>query len=80
MTDKQLFTITVIKGAESGYALTLDPKERDIWLPDSSALNRSLRGDTVAIDLLGTRNNKGTVVANINNILFVVLTDTPITF
>ena len=64
--NRQLFTITVIKGAESGYALTLDPKERDIWLPDSSALNRSLRGDTVAIELLGTRNNKGTVVANIS--------------
>ena len=62
--DRQLFMLTVIKGAESGYALTLDPKERDIWLSDSSALNRSLRGDTVAVDLLGTRNNKGKVVAN----------------
>ena len=65
--NRELFTLTVIKGAESGYALTLDPKERDIWLSDSSALNRSLRGDTVAIDLLGTRNNKGKVVANVSN-------------
>ena len=68
--NRQLFTLTVIKGAESGYALTLDPKERDIWLPDSSALNRSLRGDTVAVDLLGTRNNKGTVVANMSSISY----------
>ena len=66
--SRQLFTITVIKGAESGYALTLDPEKKDIWLPDASALNRSFRGDTVAIDLLGTRNNKGTVVANISSI------------
>ena len=65
--NRQLFTLTVIKGAESGYALTLDPKERDIWLPDSSALNRSMRGDTVAVDLLGTRNNKGIVVANMSS-------------
>ena len=68
--SRQLFTITVIKGAESGYALTLDPKGKDIWLPDASALNRSFRGDTVAIDLLGTRNNKGTVVANISSISY----------
>ena len=68
--NKQLFTMTVIKGAESGYALTLDPKEKDIWLPDASALNRSFRGDTVAIDLLGTRNNKGTVVANLSSITY----------
>ena len=66
--NRQLFTVTVVKGAESGYALTLDPKERDIWLSDSSALNRSLRGDTVAIDLLGTRNDKGKVVANLSSI------------
>ena len=65
--NRQLFMLTVIKGAESGYALTLDPKERDIWLSDSSALNRSLRGDTVALDLLGSRNNKGKVVANISS-------------
>ena len=81
--NRQLFTLTVIKGAESGYALTLDPKERDIWLSDSSALNRSLRGDTVAVDLLGTRNNKGKVVANMSNTsyshpkkYFVCYTDT----
>ena len=81
--NRHLFTLTVIKGAESGYALTLDPKERDIWLSDSSALNRSLRGDTVAVDLLGTRNNKGKVVANMSNTsyshpkkYFVCYTDT----
>ena len=68
--DRQLFMLTVIKGAESGYALTLDPKEKDIWLSDSSALNRSLRGDTVAVDLLGTRNNKGKVVANVSSIKY----------
>ena len=68
--NRQLFTLTVIKGAESGYALTLDPKERDIWLPDSSALNRSMRGDTVAVDLHGTRNNKGKVVANMSSISY----------
>ena len=68
--NRQLFTLTVIKGAEAGYALTLDPKVRDIWLPDSSALNRSMRGDTVAIDLLGTRNNKGIVVANMSSISY----------
>ena len=68
--NRELFTVTVIKGSESGYALTLDPKERDIWLPDSSALNRSMRGDTVAVDLLGTRNNKGTVVANMSSISY----------
>ena len=66
--DRELFTLTVTKGSESGYALTLDPKERDIWLPDSSSLNRSMRGDTVAVDLRGTRNNKGTVVANMSSI------------
>ena len=66
--NRQLFTITVKEGAESGYALTLDPKEKDIWLPDASALNRSFRGDTVAIDQWGTRNSKGRVVANISSI------------
>ena len=72
--NEQLFTITVIKGAESGYALTLDPKDKDIWLPDASALNRSFRGDTVAINLLNTRNlldtrkKKGTIIANISSI------------
>lgn len=68
--NRQLFTLTVIKGAESGYALTLDPKERDIWLPDSSSLNRSMRGDTVAVDLHNTRNNKGKVVANMSSISY----------
>ena len=68
--NRELFTVTVIKGSESAYALTLDPAVRDIWLPDSSALNRSMRGDTVAIDLLGTRNNKGIVVANMSSISY----------
>ena len=68
--NRELFTVTVTKGSESAYALTLDPKVRDIWLPDSSALNRSMRGDTVAIDLLHTRNNKGIVVANMSSISY----------
>ena len=66
-SGRQLYTITVIKGAESGYALTLDPKEKDIWLPDASALNRSLRGDTVAIDLSDTRSSKGVVISNMSS-------------
>ena len=66
--NRQLFTLTVIKRAEAGYALTLDPKVRDIWLPD--ALNRSMRGDTVAIVLLRTRNNRGIVVANMSSISY----------
>ena len=68
--NRELFIVTVIKGSESGYALTLDPAVRDIWLPDSSALNRSLRGDTVAIDLQRTRNNRGIVVANMSSISY----------
>ncbi|XP_065891374.1 3'-5' exoribonuclease HELZ2-like isoform X2 [Dysidea avara] len=61
--------VTVIRGAESGYAIVLDPAEKDIWLSDSSALNRSLRGDTVVVKChsnFGKR--KGEVVANISSV------------
>ena len=57
--------ITMTKGAESGYALVTNPAVRDIWLPDCSALNRSLRGDTVVIEQLTEK--KGTVVANFSD-------------
>ena len=56
---------TMTKGAESGYALVINPAVRDIWLPDRSALNRSLRGDTVVIEQLTEK--KGTVVANFSD-------------
>ena len=61
---KQFLTIVIKRGGESGYALVLDPAQEDIWLPDSSALNRSLRGDTVVIHKLTDK--KGTVVANLS--------------
>ena len=60
-----LYTVAIIKGAESGYALVLNPSKRDIWLPDSSALNRSLRGDTIVIDKLTEK--RGNVIANISD-------------
>ena len=62
LSDDKLFTVIIPKTFESGYALVLNPAEKDIQLANSSALNRSLRGDTVAIDILGS--TKGRVVAN----------------
>ena len=58
-------TVMITKGAESGYAIVLNPAARDIWLPDHSALNRSLRGDTVVIDQVTEK--KGTVVKNFSD-------------
>ena len=66
LSDHKLFIVTTTKRSESGYALVLNPAEKDIWLANSSALNRSLRGDTVAVDKLGS--TKGRVVANECNI------------
>ena len=66
LSDQKLFTVTTTKRCESGYALVLNPAEKDIRLASSSALNRSLKGDTVAIDKLGS--TKGRVVANEYNI------------
>ena len=62
LSDDKLFTVIIPKTFESGYALVLNLAEKDIQLASSSALNRSLRGDTVAIDILGS--TKGRVVAN----------------
>ena len=62
ISNHKLFMMGTTKSSESGYALVLNPAEKDIWLADSYALNRSLRGDTVAVDKLGSR--KGRVVAN----------------
>ena len=61
-SDCKRFMVMTTKGCTSGYALVLNPAEDDIWLADVYALNRSLRGDTVAVDMLGF--NKGRVVAN----------------
>ena len=66
LSDHKLFTVTTAKRSECGYALVLNPAEKDIHLASSSALNRSLRGDTVAIDKVGS--TKGRVVANECNI------------
>ena len=67
--NSEKYMVTVIKGAESGYAVVLDPAEKDIWLPDSSALNRSLRGDTVVVKCHGNvGNQKGEVVTNISSV------------
>ena len=63
---KQFLTIIIKRRGESGYALVLDPSSpNDIWLPDSTALNRSLRGDTVVIDKFTEK--KGTVIANLSD-------------
>ena len=62
---KQFCTIVINRRGESGYALVLDPIQEDFWLSDSSALNRSLRGDTVVIDKLTKK--KGTVTANFSD-------------
>ena len=67
--NSETHMVTVIRGAESGYAIVLDPAEKDIWFSDSSALNRSLRGDTVVVKChsnFGKR--KGEVVANISSV------------
>ena len=61
-SDHKLFTVMTARGCGSGYALVLNPADDDIWLADVYALNRSLRGDTVAVDILGPK--KGKVVAN----------------
>ena len=63
--SKQLNTVSITKGAESGYALVIDPAVKDIWLPDSSALNRSLRGDTVVIEKQTEK--KGIVINNLSD-------------
>ena len=63
--SKQFHTIAIARRGESGYALVLNPAQKDIWLPDFSALNRSLRGDTVLIDKLTEK--KGTVIANFSD-------------
>ena len=68
--NRNLFTVIVMERAESAYALTLDPKMNDIWLPDVSSVNRSFRGDTVAIDLLSSNINKGTVITNLSSISY----------
>ena len=62
---KQFHTIAITWRGESGYALVLDPAQEDIWLPDSSALNRSLRGDTVIIKKLTEK--RGKVIANFSD-------------
>ena len=61
-SDGKWFMVMTTKGCASGYALVLNPAKDDIWLADIHALNRSLRGDTVAIDKLESK--KGRVVAN----------------
>ena len=67
--NSEKYMVTVIRGAESGYAVVLDPAEKDIWLSDSSALNRSLRGDTVVVKCHGNvGNQKGEVVMNISSV------------
>ena len=58
-------TVMITKGAESGYAIMLNPAVKDICLPDRSALNRSLRGDTVVIDQVTEK--KGIVVNNFSD-------------
>ena len=58
-------TVMLTKGAESGYAIVLNPVVKDIWLPDHSALNRSLRGDTVVIDPVTEK--KGIVAKNFSD-------------
>ena len=63
--SKQLNTVTIAKGAESGYAIVIDPAVKDIWLSDSSALNRSLRGDTVVIEKKTEK--KGIVISNLSD-------------
>ena len=61
-SDRKLYTVMTARGCGSGYALVLNPADDDIWLADVYALNRSLRGDTVAVEKLGSK--KGRVIAN----------------
>ena len=58
-------TVAVTRRGESGYALVLDPSKKDIWLPDSSALNWSLRGDTIIVDKLTEK--KGKIIADLSD-------------
>ena len=57
--------VAITRRGESGYALILDPSKKDIWLPDSSALNRSLRGDTIIVEKVTEK--KGKVIANLSD-------------